>query len=350
MPSSRKIVVFGGTGFVGSPLVQALADQGASVTVVARRNRRTESWPSEVRLVTGDAGDRDLVMGLTEGADAVYLMTAGSATAWEDWKRTFVDSAATVADCCQKNGVRRLIYVSSIAALYLGDPGKTIDETAGVDAQSNERSFYARAKAEAEKLLLERHAKQALPVVIVRPGIVVGPGGMLNHSGLGNWASDMCCLGWGQGDNSLPFVLVQDVVAALVSALETGHAEGMAFNLAGDCQPSAREFFARLQKQSGRPYRYYPQSLVKTQMLEIGKWFVKWVARRDGLSFPSYRDLKSRSLRTALDCSRAKKILGWQPNSDPVRFYREALEIHLQPIPQGDLRLANGAATLATTS
>jgi len=174
MSSSPRVVVFGGSGFLGSQLVRALALDGMTVTAVARRGRYHAEWPAGINMIAGDVTDQTFVRSVTQGASAVYLMTAGSALAWEDWRRAFVDSAGTVADACTENGVGRLIYVSSIAALYLGAAGRVIDETTGVDSRANLRSYYARAKAEAEKLLFDRHATQKLPVVVMRPGIVVG--------------------------------------------------------------------------------------------------------------------------------------------------------------------------------
>ncbi|MGH9613796.1 MAG: hypothetical protein ACRD4P_12010, partial [Bryobacteraceae bacterium] len=115
--------------------------------------------------------------------------------------------------------------------------------------------------------------------------------------------------------------------------------EGMAFNLAGDQRPTAREFVAEIARRSYRDFRFYPQSLIKMQAIEIFKWLMKVAARKPGNSFPPFRDLKSRGLVSQLDCSAAKKKLGWRPNTSLEHFYAEAVDVHLKPIPLGDLRL-----------
>ena len=71
---------------------------------------------------------------------------------------------------------------------------------------------------------MELHREQGLPVVIFRPGIVIGRGGSPLHWGIGMWSFDAVCQVWGEGRNPLPLVLVQDVASALVAALDvSGH-------------------------------------------------------------------------------------------------------------------------------
>ena len=276
----------------------------------------------------------------------VYLATGGGAT-WSDFERDFVGGARNVGQACLRHAVRRLVYTSSTAALYLGRK-MTIDESAGVDGTGAGRGMYSRAKIMAEGLLQEMRATSQLPVVVVRPGVVVGRGGMLNHSGIGLWPSDTCCIGWGRGNTPLPFVLVDDVARAIVSALDTPAIEGMCFNLAGDVNLSAREFVRLLAERSFRNCRFYPQSFAKMQLLEIGKWLLKHLARKRDNPFPSYRDLKSRSMRSQLDTSAAKKFLNWSPNRSREVFIAEAIESHCPPPPAGDLRLTlSGDAAVA---
>src|SRR5262249_39125288 len=159
---------------------------------------------------------------------------------WAEYERDFVQGARNVAQACLHQGVRRLIYTSTIAALFLGRPGK-LTEAAGPDPKAEGRNFYARAKVIAENALMELHRTEKLPLVIVRPAIVLGPGGMLVHGALGLSVSNTCILGWGRGNNPLPCVLARDVARAMLLAKDEPGIEGMAFNLSGDIRPTARE-------------------------------------------------------------------------------------------------------------
>jgi nucleoside-diphosphate-sugar epimerase len=177
-------------------------------------------------------------------------------------------------------------------------------------------------------------------VVIVRPAIVVGRGSSHCHSGVGQWPADTCCLGWGRGKHPLPFVLVEDAARALAAAKDVPGIEGQCFNLAGDVRLSAKEFLSLLRERSLRNFRFYPQSLWKMQAIEILKWGLKVAARKPDNPWPSFRDLKSRSMRAPMDCALAKRVLGWKPTQSLEVFLGEAIDGNLSRIPPGDLRRA----------
>ena len=339
-----QIVVIGGAGFIGGTLVNALADRGFTVKIVSRQAAAVPDRLN-VSIARGDVSNADAIRRVIEGADTVFHLATGGGNTWADFERDFFQGARNVAGACRDFGVKRLIYTSSIAALYLGGRG-TVTEASGLDPQPAGRGPYARAKAGAEGILMELHRRESLPVVITRPGVVVGRNGMLTHSGVGYWPCDTCCIGWGRGTTPLPLVLATDVADALIAAMEVPGIEGMSFNLAGDVFLTAREFVRITAERSRRHFRFYPQSLWKLQAVEIAKWALKIAARKPDNPFPSYRDLKSRALRATLDCSAAKQILGWKPNADLDVFIADAIESHLKSIAPGDLRLLETAAAL----
>jgi nucleoside-diphosphate-sugar epimerase len=330
-----EVAVIGGSGFIGRALVAKLDSGGAAVRVVSRGAGGPPQ--KNIRYVRASVSDAPAMRRALAGVTEAFYLATGGGDRWEDFERDYVGAAGLVGRLCLELGVRRLIYTSSIAALYLGEPG-VADDSTPADPRDEARSYYARAKARAERVLMELHRKESLPVVILRPGVVVGRGGVLTHSGLGYWPVDTWCLGWGRGRNPLPFVLVQDVASALAAARCAPGIEGRAFNLAGDVFVSASEFVKELAIRSRRKIRFYPQSLLKIQAVEIAKWVIKALARKPENPFPSFRDLKSRGLFTQLDCSGAKTLLGWQPNADPEVFFREAIDMNLRPIPEDDPR------------
>lgn len=341
MPRARRVLVIGGNGFIGRNLVDLLVEADHQVTVASRSGGGRGG--SEVQSATVDVANAASVNAAVAEADIVYHLATGGGDRWCDFERDFIEGTRNVADACLRHGVQRLIYTSSIAALYLGKRD-TINETAGTDRKPQSRAMYSRAKILAERVLIDFRRDHELPVVIVRPGVVVGRRGMVNHSGVGYWPTDLCCIGWNRGSNPLPFVLVKDVAQALFAALYAPGIDGMDFNLAGDVRPSAREYISRLANTARRNYRYYPQGPWKLQIMEIGKWLLKLAARKAENSFPSYRDIKSRGLVSQIDCSAAKRYLGWTPNSDQELFYREAVQSNLRPFAEGDLRQAPAGA------
>jgi nucleoside-diphosphate-sugar epimerase len=337
-PQSRLVTVIGGTGFIGKALVDRLVASGHTVRIVSRNAPRKSSEDPKVSYMRADVADPTSIRECVRGAGMVFHLATGGGSTWADYERDFVQGTRTIATTCMDEGVQRLVYTSSVAALYLGAKRTITDETKP-DDQPKKRAPYARAKICAEQILMELHRRRGLPVVIFRPGVVMGKGGRLDHSGFGTWNSDTRCLGWDQGTHPLPFVLVEDVAKALVAAMDRPGIEGKSFNLVGDIRPSAQDFIRAAAERAQRNFRFYPQRFFKLCAVEALKCTLKALARKADNPPPSLRDLRSRSLRAQFDCSGAKQLLGWKPTDDLKTFLAEAIDNNINiPIP-GDLRL-----------
>lgn len=314
-----EVMVLGGTGFLGRRCVQRLRAGGVPVTLVVRKPGLLppECRDGSVRVFAGDAADPAVLAAAFAGARAVlHLATA----AGDDPDRVEPVMAAAVkaaGEAAIAAAVARFVYASSTAALWLGAPGE-VDGSIGPDPVPQARSAYARGKIAAERELAALAAR-GLPCVIVRPAIVVGHDGIHEHSGVGLWVRDNHCVGWGMGRNPLPFVLADDCAAALVAALSADAAVGRSYNLAGDVRLSAREYVEAMATRTHRDYRFHPTPLWWMWLQEYGKYVVKALARRPR-QWPAYRDFASRSFATGLDCSDAKRDLGFAPETDRARF------------------------------
>jgi nucleoside-diphosphate-sugar epimerase len=336
-------VVFGGAGFLGRPLVRRLAAQGLRVRVVSRRATSAFEDLPTVTCRQGDVSDARDVDDAVLGAGFVFLMTTGGGDRWADFERDVVRGASNVARASSGAGVRRVVYTSSIAALYLGGR-RVIDESTGPDPHAGGRCFYTRAKIAAEGVLHAAHRERKLPVVVCRPGLVMGQEGVLQHAGVGYWASETCCIGWGPGDAPLPFVLVDDVAEALCRAMSTPDIEGCDFNLVAAPPITAAGYVQLLAELSRRPFRFYARPVGWLHAIDAAKWAIKVAARKPENAYPSLRELKSRTARAQIDCSRARSVLGWSPATDLDLFLRRAVLPHIDLVAAGDLRLAGEAA------
>ncbi len=339
MPQSERVVVIGGAGFIGKRLTGLLANDGCHVVVVSRSSGARRSTDPRIEYQSGAITDRARMSEVTAGASVVYDLAMSAGAVWADWEREVIAGGINVAEACLENGVRRLIYTSSIAALYLGKPGTVSEFTLSNDASCKDRADYCRAKGVVENKLLEMHRSRHLPIVIARPAVVMGLGGMLVHPALGDRVSDICLLGFGRGKTPLPCVLVDDVAKALLLMKDAPNIEGLTFNLAGDVRPSASEFVSVLRERTHRNFRFYPRSMLGICGGELSRYLVKKLARKPGNRMVSFRDLRSGTLVTQLDCSQAKQKLGWQPVADREEFFRQAVDVFLKPIPATDIRL-----------
>jgi predicted dehydrogenase/nucleoside-diphosphate-sugar epimerase len=314
-----EIVVLGGNGFVGRHCVQRLLAGKRPVTLLVRRPHLLPApWrDGSVRLFTGDAGDPAVLQRAFAGASAVlHLATAAGddplavATAMPAAVRAAGEAALAA-------GVRRFVYASSTAALWLGG-SQPVTGATPTDPWPAGRGGYARGKIAAEAVLVPLRAR-GLDVVIVRPAIVLGAESPLQHAGIGQWVRDNHCVGWGRGRTPLPLLLADDCARALVAALDASAAKNRCYNLAGGVRLSARELLKELRRRSGRDLHFHGRPVLWLWLQEVGKYAVKMLARRQR-QWPQLRDLRSRSCRAPLDCSDAMRDLGWQPEDDRERF------------------------------
>lgn len=328
-----EVVVLGGTGFLGRRAVAQLRGADRPVTLVVRKPHLlpAELRDGSVRVFVGDASDPAVLERAFAGAQSVlHLATvAGDGSVpVEQAMPTAVEHAGKAAVAAK---VERFVYASSTAALWLGGSAP-VPDSIGPDPQPAHRGEYARGKIAAEHALVALRGQNVegqnvedrrTEITIVRPAIVVGPDGILEHSGVGLWVKDNHCVGWGRGTTPLPFVLADDCAAGMVAALTAENAGDQSYNLAGDVRLTAREYLRELTARTGRDYHYHPIFLRWMWLQEVGKHVVKVLARRPR-QWPAFRDFASRSFRAPFDCSASKRDLGFAPEADRARFLDRA--------------------------
>ena len=171
--------------------------------------------------------------------------------------------------------------------------------------------------------MLDIHRTEGLPLVVVRPGIVIGRGGNPFHWGVGKWASEGVVETWGDGNNKLPLVLVDDVAAGLVRAMEVPGIEGRAYNLVDLPLMSAKEYIADLERLGGFKVKAHARPIWRFWLDDFIKWPVKvLVGHHDAKRIPSYADWESRSQKAMFDSKRTREELGWTPASDAKAVWR----------------------------
>ncbi len=325
-----EILIIGGTGFIGHHVVAALAGKNKRVGVMARNihNLSDVFHHKDVTLIKGDATrEADLNRAIAPAEIVINLAHGGGGESWEEIRNALVGSARVVAEKCLAHKITKLIHVGSIAGLYLGDPAMPVTGATPPDPLASERADYARAKAEADRLLMSWHTEKNLPVCILRPGVVVGDGTSPFHSGVGVYNNDQHCLGWNNGTNPLPFILVEDVAQAIVKATQRDEVIGKTYNLVGDVRMPATDYIAELARATKRPLKFHAQATWKLQGVELAKWLIKRLSGRN-VPLPSYRDLKSRGMTSPFNIEDAKRDLDWTPVADRQEFIRRAILIH----------------------
>ena len=325
-----EVAALGGTGFIGTHVVKRLIAEGRRVGVMARniRNLPAVFYDPRVVVMQGDTQVKADVERAIAGARWIVNLAHGGGRTDDEVRANMVGGAETVARVCLARNVERLVHVGSIAGLYLGPQSTPITGSTPPDPLSDRRNAYSRGKADCDRLLSALHESEGLPVCILRPGIVVGEGGLAFHSGLGFFNNEQHCLGWNAGRNPLPFVLAEDVAAAIWQACVTPDIAGRAYNLVGDVRLSAREYIAELARSLDRPLRFHPKHAAMFWSQDMAKWAVKRLSGRTSAPAPALRDFLSWGLMAHFDCNDVKRDLGWRPAADREYFIEHGIRVY----------------------
>lgn len=326
--TGETALVIGGTGFIGRALTRQLAESGFRVHVFTRGSGAgVDRLGGRVEIVSGDLKSQDDLARAMAGVDVVYHLARADEKTWEGYLENDVAVTRGIGEACLKAGVKRLIYTGTIDSYDASRPDRPITEETPFDHDLTRRNLYARSKAACEAALLDLQQRNGLRLAIARPGIVIGPGGPLQHWGIAMWRGATACKLWGRGDNIMPFVLVDDVAGGLVRMARKEGIDGQSFNLIGEPMLSARDYFAAVSAANGVAIRAKSTPIGSYFMIDVAKyWAKRLLARKTGLTKPSFRDWQSRAQLSPFENERAKALLDWRPETDRTAFIRRGVE------------------------
>jgi len=238
-----RIVITGGTGFVGGHLLEALTDQGHRDLVVPIRSyqRSANAWRYPVQLRRADLLDPSSLRELMAGARHVFHLAFGRDGA--NAARVTVEGTRNVVEAAIDAGAESVVVVSTTA--LFGDPGGPlpVDETSPYDHQGRD---YPKNKIEAERWTLARARRESnTRIVVVNPSCVYGPEGRayvemparLLKEGTFCWIEN--------GRGIVNYVYVGNLVEAMLLAAVQQDAHGERF-IVSDGSTTWREFYTEL--------------------------------------------------------------------------------------------------------
>jgi NADH dehydrogenase len=230
------VTVFGGSGFIGTQIVRALAKRGLRIRVAVRQphlahTMRLMGDVGQVEVVQANVRDEASVRRALRGAQAcVNAVGILYETGRQKFDAIHVDGARTIAKAAHELGVARLVQISAI----------------GADA--NSASDYARTKGEGEAAVRQAHPD----AVILRPSVIFGQGdGFYNKFAQMAVFSPVLPL-IGDGETRFQPVYVGDVARAIASAVTDPACAGKTFELGGPAIYSFREVLQEVLVQTGR--------------------------------------------------------------------------------------------------
>jgi nucleoside-diphosphate-sugar epimerase len=249
-----KVLVLGGSGYIGSRLCKLLADSGWA-TPISASSRQQAAGVESLRVDTTDAASLRLAV---LGMDAVVNCVAGS-------PRAIAEGAKVLSEVCAKANCDRIVHLSSMAVY--GPREGSVQERSPVDQSLG---WYARAKCDAERHVAS-FVETGGTAVTLRPGCVWGPGSQLWVGRIGRYlhAKRLGDLG-AAGDGWSNLVHVDDVCSAICAALRLPQPAGQVrtYNLAAPDSPRWNEYFIDLALAIGAT----PVQRISPLQLRVDAW------------------------------------------------------------------------------
>jgi nucleoside-diphosphate-sugar epimerase len=316
-----KIFVTGGNGFLGKRLVRQLLSAGHEVSCLVRAASDTPEFRADVKpegytgaltVIHGSLQQIDQLTPRIGQCDAVIhaaaAMTGGTAALFV---HNVIATRQLIA-AFPKFGAKRFVLVSSLGVYGTWDlrAGDMLDESCPLDPKAHQRDPYSYSKKAQEEVAWEAHRSNGLPLVVIRPGVIYGPGKGCLSSRIGlQFGSIMIKMG---GRQRVPYTYVDNCAAAIAAAAMTPGIDGQAFNILDDDLPSATQL-----------WRQYKREVEKLWVIPIPGWAIGivsdlnvWYHRKSRGQLPAVLTrYKSASQWKPLKFSnaKAKKLLGWSP-------------------------------------
>ncbi len=312
-----KVLVTGGTGFVGMALVKNLLRSGYNVRLLAR-SRVNKFLPSDsdVEIIEGDITSSSVVGHAVRGCSVVFNVAAGY-TFYPFWEREAkalyevnVQGTVNMLNSALEYGVERFIHTSTIATIGKQSDGRPSDENTQFDFKKADH--YARSKYLAEQEVL-KYCKKGLPAVILNPAVVFGEGDhkptpsgeiickFLNRSYPGYFEST-----WAVAD-------VNDVAQAHIAAINRGQI-GERHIICNKKHYSLKEIFSVLEEVSGvkAPKIKFPFPLLMA-FVYIDEFFSRKIFKKKPLM--PVEGVKFCRNSIIYDSSKAVRTLGYAETS-----------------------------------
>lgn len=174
-----KVLVTGATGFIGHHLVNKLASEGHTVSVLSRKPLKDNEFPGhKIRVCLGDVTDSLSLLTATEDQDMVYHLAgkiAYKASERADMEKVNVQGTQKVVDACITNEVPSFVFMSSVVAIGSSFDGQVLDENSPYNIGHLNLGYFE-TKHKAEEIVKTAFHHNGLKVFILNPSTVYGAG------------------------------------------------------------------------------------------------------------------------------------------------------------------------------
>jgi nucleoside-diphosphate-sugar epimerase len=316
-----RILVTGGTGFVGSEVVRQLLGAGYAVRIFSRKKDVSDLFTGNVEVAHGDLLHVRSLIDAMDGIDVFYHIGEIKNTSKAAAEKN-VRLLDEVLRQIKGTGVKRIVFVSSISVAGIPSTVPANEDTA---PRLILNDHYTDCKRRSETLLRENAGD--VEYAIIRPAPVYGPGSRY----LGRLIRILDRLGPvgipfpGNAENLAPLIHVSDLSQAIFGAGTEPVAAGQTFNLTDGTRHSWRQFLEMITECLGKKLHIIPVPRLLLQLsalpLDLFSGFLG--ISLDPVSYVSYfsEDL-------FFDNSRARNLLNWQPRYSLSKGVKEMTEFY----------------------
>jgi nucleoside-diphosphate-sugar epimerase len=322
-----RLLVTGGTGFIGSHLAEEGRRRGAEVVVLGLTDRPEERANAQllaglgVEVIPGSITDAELCERSMRGVTHVFHLAVAmreGGKADEFFEAVNLDGTRRLLEAAGAARVERFVYCGTIGIYGHRAPGITTE-----DSPLRPGNIYERTKVAAERLVRELAPALRVPFTILRPADVYGPRDQrLLKLFRGVHGGRFPLFGDGTGRRHM--VYVDDVVSAFFAACERTEAVGEAMIVAGPRPCTLRELIEEVRRVTGS--ERFGRRLPLAPMLAAAA-VVEDVCQALHLDPPIYRRrMDFFTSDSAFDTSRARRLLGWAPRVELAEGVRRTNE------------------------
>lgn len=323
----RKILITGGTGFLGTEIVRHLLASGCrNLRVLASH---VPDWMKDegIEAIEGSVTDPKIVAKATKSVETIFHLAGKVSRDNEDaatMNRIHVEGTRLISLAAKETGVLAMILASSSGTIAVSEEEQIFDETFPPPLEVFSRWAYYASKYFQERTAKENFAGEGRKLVIMNPTLLLGPGD-------DRLSSTKIVLDFLSRkipycpNGGLSFVDVRDSAEAFIAALDRGH-DGEKY-LLGAANMRFEEFFGRLERLSGvaAPRLKMPKSIAVNGAVVIESVFKNW--RRSSPVASS--EVEQAEHFWYFDAAKAKEELGFAPRDpqetldETVRYIKE---------------------------
>ena len=318
-----KILITGSIGFLGRRIVERLLAHGQTDLRCMLRdpskasvlNDLAAAHPSaSVELFYANLKNRQEIRPALEQVDLVIHAAAALKGSPAEMFLDSVVASRNLLDAIVTRApgtLPRVVLISSFGAIGVASLPRNamVDETSPMENRPGERDVYSYTKLRQEQMFWEYSSRFPFELVVMRPGVIYGPGGghFSNRVGLSLFGR-FVHLG---GSNLLPLTYVDNCAEAIVVAALAPQAAGQIYNVVDDDLPTSRQYLKLYQKQV-KPVRAVP---IPYWLLLWGSALVERYSRYSKVQLPAiFTPYKTRAMWGGNRFTNAKlKLLGWKP-------------------------------------